>query len=1165
MLRYLPDSYYKHLTGLDPITPRDAVETAIKRRLEPFGLADLEDKNEVVPLPIPTDFGTIDQELALAYAAYDGNWEAIESLVQATAPDFPSQFHCPVGWSYWNPPTRAWVAVTEPPSGRCFVLDAETVEVSENVWHPTCMVAMSVKGWLVWRAGLSCIYNVSTVPFGVDNTVIGYNVCYDRSYLGREHKYARSGNRFFDLMSCWIVTNGMSSQQKPVYNKFADAEDDFTKPVWLQKTATNGLAAAYFYYTQRELDKGVRDEIVNQGLDWVSGHMPEVIRYCAMDVLATHELSKYLFPAYCKARPSKTNRYGAIALGSCWLPMAKDRWPDFYSKVESSYQSSKADLSQQLAKAAEVSMALGQTEQTAALDWTPAKTGKNKGLPKWFRDILAKSKSSGLSLSQRWAPLVLGLHWDGEPVHWDDEAKGFYTGKHGLIPHPAQRGQAVGNMFLKDFADLHEAGQIGSPDFVKPLVELKTRYINWVSCRKRIQATRTASPDGYPVNLPLLAPNGTVTGRATGDCQVLANPKVTRAGTEWKSMIAPYPGYAFVGADVASQELWLAACHGDEDLGVCGSTPLSAMAIAGDSKDKTDMHSLVAKETGFTRSATKTRVYGCVPLDAKALTKGGWRSYEELEIGDLILGYNLETDMNEWTPIQRLWFYEQAELVECSNGHNYSHISTPNHRWVTKQRLRSDRSKQILTWRTTDTLAKESNIVTSAYSVGGDSPVTPEEAAIIAWLITDGSVFWSPISNGLSTAGGRKRGVSARIVQKKQPQVDMLKVLLAPCLTKVSFRETSECYVFNINSQFVRDLWTKAGLTPDAENYVELVTSLSVLARRAFLDAFFLAEGHTTKKGGKIITQNGGSELEAAIVAANLEGYNTRLYWKDSRKKCMGLTLRERRHVTGQRLKRKAAPSADVWCPTTSLGTWVMRQGDTVTITGNSLYGQGVKGDSDLVLRTYPTWSESEALAASKKFVSLFKGVRAGYDSPYRNGLASAAFTKMEKLASVRFPETPLTGAKMSGSLAGLDDYKPTRVNWIVQASGVDFRDMLVLLTESFYKRLGVDGRLCLTIHDEIRTMVHETQTDLAAYALQLAHLYVRAAFVRAHGLNNIPAGVAWFTEVDVDTVCLRKDPTDPQVTPTQEALPLGYTLTPKALLERIWTDWLTPNRTKSD
>jgi DNA polymerase gamma 1 len=111
---------------------------------------------------------------------------------------------------------------------------------------------------------------------------------------------------------------------------------------------------------------------------------------------------------------------------------------------------------------------------------------------------------------------------------------------------------------------------------------------------------------------------------------------------------------------------------------------------------------------------------------------------------------------------------------------------------------------------------------------------------------------------------------------------------------------------------------------------------------------------------------------------------------------------------------------------------------------------------------------------------------------------------------------------------------------------------MLVLLTNSFYKKLNVTGRLVLTIHDEIRTLVKNEDIIKAIYALQLAHLYTRSAFIRAHGLDNIPAGQAWFSAVDVDATCLRKDPSDPQVTPTQAALPLGMTVTAKQLLGQL-------------
>lgn len=42
-----------------------------------------------------------------------------------------------------------------------------------------------------------------------------------------------------------------------------------------------------------------------------------------------------------------------------------------------------------------------------------------------------------------------------------------------------------------------------------------------------------------------------------------------RVGSELKSMVQSPPGYHFVGADVDSQELWLAALFGDSHFAKC--------------------------------------------------------------------------------------------------------------------------------------------------------------------------------------------------------------------------------------------------------------------------------------------------------------------------------------------------------------------------------------------------------------------------------------------------------------------------------------------------------------------------------------------------------------------------------------------------------------------
>ena len=49
-----------------------------------------------------------------------------------------------------------------------------------------------------------------------------------------------------------------------------------------------------------------------------------------------------------------------------------------------------------------------------------------------------------------------------------------------------------------------------------------------------------------------------------------------------------------VGADVDSQELWLASILGDAMMGEHGATPLGWMCLQGDKAQETDLHSKTA-------------------------------------------------------------------------------------------------------------------------------------------------------------------------------------------------------------------------------------------------------------------------------------------------------------------------------------------------------------------------------------------------------------------------------------------------------------------------------------------------------------------------------------------------------------------------------------------
>jgi len=116
--------------------------------------------------------------------------------------------------------------------------------------------------------------------------------------------------------------------------------------------------------------------------------------------------------------------------------------------------------------------------------------------------------------------------------------------------------------------------------------------------------------------LPTVIPVGTVTRRAVERTWLTAaNPSLKAIGSELKSRIVAPKGHKFVGADVDSQELWIAAVLGDSRTAkVHGSSALGWMTLQGSKADKTDMHSKTAQILGISRDDAKVvnyaRIYG---------------------------------------------------------------------------------------------------------------------------------------------------------------------------------------------------------------------------------------------------------------------------------------------------------------------------------------------------------------------------------------------------------------------------------------------------------------------------------------------------------------------------------------------------------------------------
>src|SRR5436305_4030781 len=151
---------------------------------------------------------------------------------------------------------------------------------------------------------------------------------------------------------------------------------------------------------------------------------------------------------------------------------------------------------------------------------------------------------------------------------------------------------------------------------------MKAACSYWISARERIKSQMVvwdtdmdmgveAKQEGFGIILPQVIPMGTITRRAVENTWLTAsNAKNNRVGSELKSMVRAPPGYCFVGADVDSEELWIASLVGDSQFKLHGGNAIGFMTLEGTKAAGTDLHSRTAAILGITRNDAKVFNYG---------------------------------------------------------------------------------------------------------------------------------------------------------------------------------------------------------------------------------------------------------------------------------------------------------------------------------------------------------------------------------------------------------------------------------------------------------------------------------------------------------------------------------------------------------------------------
>jgi DNA polymerase gamma 1 len=178
------------------------------------------------------------------------------------------------------------------------------------------------------------------------------------------------------------------------------------------------------------------------------------------------------------------------------------------------------------------------------------------------------------------------------------------------------------------------------------------------------------------------------------------------------------------------------------------------------------------------------------------------------------------------------------------------------------------------------------------------------------------------------------------------------------------------------------------------------------------------------------------------------------------------------------------------------------------------IYGAGVKYATSLLMQ-YNQGMELEA--ATQRAIDLYSSTKGEKEHSVRNpfkrtfwhgGSESYMFNALEDIALSKDPRTPILGCSITDALKPKytgTQFLTSRINWVVQSSGVDYLHLLIVSMAHLIERYQIDARFMLSVHDEVRYLTSEKDQHRTALALQVANIWTRALFSYKLGIFDLP------------------------------------------------------------
>lgn len=1060
------------------------------------------------------------------------------------------------GWTHYSL-DGSWQSVEYPDEGdSVMVFDVETLPYCGGD-YPVMAVAAGRGGWYGWASpwltGNSEVPNhlipfgssststlssstpnsTSSLPFPADSTLferpsesprllIGHNVLFDRARTGSEYTLRRPATRWLDTQSLHIATAGITNPQRPawmihrrqerekaaaakekesetgvesqeniqdVVDKIISkmkvptvvAKDGLAPPPkakrWQEVSSMNSLVEVAKLHCGIEIDKSLRNVFIDPAttIQDLRENFESLIGYCALDVLTTHAVYQVVLPKFLERCPHPASFSGILLMSQPVLPVDY-QWPRYLERAEKEYEERLVSVKASLhALAEEARKLMGKVGKDgkwlwesdpwlSQLDWSPkrarrlprvaggkdivsAVVSKPIPAPKTTTSIptwyaSVLSSSSSPSKASLQLPLVATLF----QTTWRSFPTFFSQSRGWLFAVPTH----------KKF--------VAAPR--EELVTLKSLPV----ADERLKSLR---------GMKLY----TIPSRGSGRCLKLLSDRHLDEGL----IASVYPEMAL------SINLKGETTGATYDKVMKKLKALAEEAVAGGAS-RTGANNLWLRQLDWTpvdlietSSSLPARTKAIAPEDVKEddLVWPQWY----LDLDKPGIGLDISIGKRAAPLLLKLQW----------KGHPISH--SKQHGWTFRVPLKE--VKQLL--------ALDPSL----------KPVEFEEVADATLLDDAGAVYIRlPHAEGDKNVGNplSKSFVSAfdtGVLSSEYPAAAAALALNASC----SYWASAKVRILNQMVVWEGDAKVPAPATIAPTDSTAASTQglilpqvipMGTVTRRAVERTWLTASNAKKNRVGSELKSMIRAPPGYAIVGADVDSEELWIcsVMGDAQFGIHGATA-----IGWMTLEGTKSAGTDLHSKSASiLG---ISRDDAKVFNYSRIYGAGVKHAVQLLVKSNPKLTKDEATKLAQNLYASTKGVtsRSAFNRDFwHGGTESFVFNKLEQIAQSDHPLTPALGCGITDALtkaflptSGRDTYLPSRINWVVQSSGVDYLHLLLVSMEYLTRRFNIDARYMISVHDEVRYLVKEEDRYRAAMAMQISNLWTRGLFSYRLQMGDLP------------------------------------------------------------